>query len=532
LETMVAAAPKHFVFRKGDLMTKKSSVFFATFLAVVVHGPAGASPAQPHSKVHHSTSTCQVHTGSNNSFVGVPGFGNVAGGAPQSNPNTFSQYAGVVAGTGNQACSSYTGILAGENNVVGDGDFIDDTTTYSVIGGGQSNLIHGADSSFIGAGGSNSIASQGMYFSSNSAIVTGATNSIVASGGAMIGGGSSNRIVDNSNLVGASSAFIGSGDGNTISGASESVIVGGQTNSLSGAGSAIVGGQGNVAQARQDFIGGGYSNQITISSGSGSNGGALAVIGGGSYNTIASTALNAGYFAVIGGGTKNSASGLEATIAGGYSNSATGQGASVPGGSNNIAAGTDSFAAGTNSYAESAGSFVFSDDASGAKQLVASGANVFLVRASGGAAFYSNPGLTAGVVLRAGSGAWSNLSDRNAKTDLIALDPQSVLAKVAALPVDEWSYRTEGNVRHVGPMAQDFYAAFKVGEDDRHITTVDEDGVALAAIKALYADKVSLSNAMKRKDREVAMLQNAVNRLAARDARLEADVEALGAKAR
>jgi hypothetical protein len=35
-------------------------------------------------------------------------------------------------------------------------------------------------------------------------------------------------------------------------------------------------------------------------------------------------------------------------------------------------------------------------------------------------------------------------------------------------------------------MAQDFHAAFGVGEDDRHISTVDADGVALAAIQALY----------------------------------------------
>ena len=37
-------------------------------------------------------------------------------------------------------------------------------------------------------------------------------------------------------------------------------------------------------------------------------------------------------------------------------------------------------------------------------------------------------------------------------------------------------------------MAQDFYAAFGVGEDDKHITSIDEDGVALAAIKALHAE--------------------------------------------
>ncbi len=101
-------------------MTNKSSVFFATFFALVVSGPAGASPAHPHSKPHRATATCQVHAGSNNSFVGVPGFGNVAGGAGTPSSSVFTEYAGVVAGTGNQACSSYTGILAGENNVVGD----------------------------------------------------------------------------------------------------------------------------------------------------------------------------------------------------------------------------------------------------------------------------------------------------------------------------------------------------------------------------------------------------------------------------
>ena len=79
------------------------------------------------------------------------------------------------------------------------------------------------------------------------------------------------------------------------------------------------------------------------------------------------------------------------------------------------------------------------------------------------------------------------MSDRNAKTDIVPLDDESVLAKVVALPLSTWQYTSERGVRHVGPMAQDFYAAFGVGEDDRHITSIDEDGVALAAIKAVNA---------------------------------------------
>jgi hypothetical protein len=38
----------------------------------------------------------------------------------------------------------------------------------------------------------------------------------------------------------------------------------------------------------------------------------------------------------------------------------------------------------------------------------------------------------------------------------------------------------------MGPMAQDFRAAFELGSDDKRISTVDADGVALAAIQALY----------------------------------------------
>ena len=72
------------------------------------------------------------------------------------------------------------------------------------------------------------------------------------------------------------------------------------------------------------------------------------------------------------------------------------------------------------------------------------------------------------------------------------IDDAAVLDKVAALPISRWSYKSEHGVRHVGPMAQDFYAAFKVGEDDKHITSIDEDGVALAAINALHRENVSL----------------------------------------
>lgn len=77
-------------------------------------------------------------------------------------------------------------------------------------------------------------------------------------------------------------------------------------------------------------------------------------------------------------------------------------------------------------------------------------------------------------------------SDRNLKENFVNVDPQEVLSRVAALPVTIWNYSAEpATVRHIGPMAQDFAAAFGVGDDNRHIHLLDGQGVALAAIKGL-----------------------------------------------
>ncbi len=76
-------------------------------------------------------------------------------------------------------------------------------------------------------------------------------------------------------------------------------------------------------------------------------------------------------------------------------------------------------------------------------------------------------------------------SDRNAKENIIPVDPNQVLDKVVALPVSEWNFKGEDKASHVGPMAQDFRATFGLGADDKHISMVDANGVALAAIQGL-----------------------------------------------
>jgi hypothetical protein len=97
-------------------------------------------------------------------------------------------------------------------------------------------------------------------------------------------------------------------------------------------------------------------------------------------------------------------------------------------------------------------------------------------------------------------------SDRNVKERIEELNVKDVLAKVTALPISKWSYKSDPAQRHIGPMAQDFYAAFKLGGDERHIATIDDAGVALAAIKGL-------NEVVQEKDAELQALKQQVQEL-------------------
>ncbi len=161
------------------------------------------------------------------------------------------------------------------------------------------------------------------------------------------------------------------------------------------------------------------------------------------------------------------------------------------------------------------GSFIYGD-ASPRTGIVNSEDNQFMAIASGGFVLVSSADGSTGVELKHGNSSWSVLSDRNAKTALQAVDGREVLTKVVALPLSTWQYKTQNpKYRHIGPMAQDFYAAFQLGESDKGIDTVDADGIALAAIQglnALVAEKVAKTTArLDEKDQEIAALRNDKN---------------------
>jgi hypothetical protein len=112
----------------------------------------------------------------------------------------------------------------------------------------------------------------------------------------------------------------------------------------------------------------------------------------------------------------------------------------------------------------------------------------FTVRAPGGSRFLTSSNNTAGVVLPSNGTTWESLSDSNAKTAINVVDHRETLRKVTQLPVTAWEYKHDPNRHYVGPMAQDFHAAFGLGYDNKHIGTLDTDGVALSALKGLIAE--------------------------------------------
>lgn len=111
----------------------------------------------------------------------------------------------------------------------------------------------------------------------------------------------------------------------------------------------------------------------------------------------------------------------------------------------------------------------------------------FSVRAHGGVRFYTTGIMNSGVELFNGSSAWSPMCDRDAKENFAPVDGRDVLARLAQVPLSTWNWKSQDPaIRHMGPMAQDLHAAFGLGESDKRISTVDADGVALAAIQGLH----------------------------------------------
>jgi hypothetical protein len=321
-------------------------------------------------------------------------------------------------------------------------------------------------------------------------------------------------------------ASIGGGRENIAAG-DYSVVAGGNRSVALGAAAAVLGGASNHALGELSQIGGGDGNRAI---------GGHSSIGGGTLNETA------GEFATVAGGQSNCAGGRSSWSGGRRAKvrPPAGHASTIPGGCNQVAPSGDADG--------DEGSFVWADSQNA--DFLSTGPNQFAIRAAGGLRlsedtnqFFGSdarqmlnlfdqsygigvqsgtlyfrsgqrfawfdggvhdddaidPGAGGALLMTLGidSGTptgtaraqtFTSVSSRAVKTAFEAIDPSDVLARVLALPVSEWSYRNEPARRHIGPMSQDFHAAFGLnGDDDEAIATVDADGVALAAIQGLDA---------------------------------------------
>ena len=300
--------------------------------------------------------------------------------------------------------------------------------------------------------------------------------------GSVICGGGAAKVYNYSmsNCIHANFAAIGGGGSNQINYSADHSVIGGGFQNVIGSAS------------YECVIGGGNGNRIRDRI-------YTSVICGGIFNTVQDNCVNATICGGAGNSVENSS--LAATVAGGYLNTA---------------AGHFSFAAGTQAKAVHVGAFVWGD--AQYQDITSTNNNSFTARAIGGfrlvTAIDGAGTPTSGAYLPSGSGAWLTLSDRNVKENFKAVDPRTVLEKVSRLPVTEWNLMSQpASIRHIGPMAQDFQAAFGVGEDDRHISTTDADGVALAAIQGLNQVVKEKEARIQKLEKDVAELKAMVNSL-------------------
>jgi len=437
--------------------------------------------------------------------TGTGASASVALGSPSNSAVPGAEGSTIAGGSNNTVNVAHGVIGGGEFNRVGDDVSNPSSSPWGAIGGGINNIVTGTGG-FVGGGNSNQAA--GALANVERGNQNRASGQV-----ASIGGGSDNAASGNvSTLAG--------GGGNRAQGTHAS-IGGGNLNVASGLGSVVPGGTGNCAWADLSWAGG---NRAKVRPGTSA----------GDTPCVAASATAAGDRGTFIWADSQSldfvSSGEDQFLV----RARGGVGINAPPIADavelSIIADTDdsdfanlflrqrtnsagllmSVGGASSTNANDAGFFIdhFNGAGGQSRRLALNGDGSVLIRSNITAA-------NTGVSMAAGSGAWSALSDRHVKTAIVAVDPAAVLDRLLAMPISEWSYIAQGEgIRHLGPMAQDFAAAFGLGENATTISSIDADGVALAAIQGLNGklerENAALRDRLDALSEEVAALRAAI----------------------
>lgn len=169
------------------------------------------------------------------------------------------------------------------------------------------------------------------------------------------------------------------------------------------------------------------------------------------------------------------------------------------------------------------GTFVWSDGSAtaSADTFKNTANNEFAARATGGFRFRTNLTGTTGCNLPAGSGVFNCTSSRYTKENFVAVKGTDILSKLRLIPVTSWNYIDEGGkVRHIGPMAEDFFSQFNLGVGNTSIGVQDLAGVSIAAVK-------ELDTQLQEKNAEIERLQSEIKQMKASQTELEKRLAAI-----
>lgn len=163
------------------------------------------------------------------------------------------------------------------------------------------------------------------------------------------------------------------------------------------------------------------------------------------------------------------------------------------------------------------GSFIFGDGST-TTTMLSPAQHTMTMRFHNGYYLYTKSDLSTGVYMNNSGVAWSSVSDRNMKENFEEVDGEEILQKLQLLPITKWNYiGTDDNVKYIGPMAQDFEAAFGLGgPDSLGINTLEFDGVNMMAIQALInrTDKIQeLENKVSAQEQELRALREEMEEL-------------------
>ena len=350
----------------------------------------------------------------------------------------------------------------------------------SVIIGGAANTATARIATII-TGAANTVTGQGA------GIITGYQNSnagfdsVIVSGarGEIVSGASRSTILaglDNTIAATASQAFIGAGSGNTVSGARSGILCG-NSHTLAGSDSAILSGASKQDRCRSRPVGGrgrGGDHQPRRAC-------FVWNAGEGALATTANGQFLIGVTNGVGVNVQDPRAPLHVT--GGNRISRRGGGEFI------------------------AGEFPsrIAIDGDDIQRHEGNRPGDLYLNRYGGDVVVGSPGfaLVVATDLIIGS-TFSVNSDRNLKDDFREVDNEEILDRLTDLPLSTWKFKASQSRRHIGPMAQDFHAAFDglldLRSDDTTIAPIDEIGVALGAIQALGAKS-------EEKDRRIAELE-------------------------